>query len=84
MEGDRFSDRKIAGLTRTPSWIWVHTEYGERICQTSFVHELVHVSLWAVHGTGDPDHLGNKYQGWTIDHTAFIQEMNETLCVLGL
>lgn len=84
MEGIRFNDRKIVGLTRTPSWVWVYTEYDERICQTSLVHELVHVSLWAVHGSGDPDHLGKKYKGWTIDHTAFIQEMNETLCILGI
>ena len=84
MEGVRFNDRKIVGLTRTPSWVWVYTEYDERICQTSLVHELVHVSLWAVHGSGDPDHLGKKYKGWTIDHTAFIQEMNETLCILGI
>jgi len=84
MNGKRFSDKNISGLTRTPRWIWVHTEYDERICQTSFIHELIHVSLWAVNGTGDPDHLGKKYKGWTIDHTAFIQEMNETLCILGL
>ena len=84
MHGNQFSDRKIVGLTRTPSWVWVYTEYDERICQTSLVHELVHVALWAVHGSGDPDHLGDKYKGWTIDHTAFIQEMNEVLCILGI
>lgn len=85
INGKKFSkDTRISGLTRTPTWVWVHTEYGERICQTSLVHELVHVALWATHGTGDPDHLGNKYQAWTIDHSAFIQEMNEPLCILGL
>jgi hypothetical protein len=84
MHGYRFLDHKIVGLTRTPSWVWVYTEYDERICQTSLVHELVHVALWAIHGSGDPDHLGRLHKGWTIDHTAFIQEMNETLCILGI
>lgn len=75
----------LSGLTLTPGWIWVKTIPGERLCQTSFVHELVHVAIWNLKGTnGDPDHLGPKYRGWNIKHNIIIQETNALLCELGI
>ena len=85
MEGKKIKKVRISGLARTPSWIWVHISPGDRICSTSFAHELVHIAIWALKSTdGDPDHLGHKYSGWTLDHNMLIQEVNATLCGLGL
>ena len=73
------------GITLTKSMVWAKpSEYGP-ICETSFIHELVHVAIWSIKGTdGDPDHLGDKYLGWTVDHSALIQRVNDQLCALGI
>ena len=85
MNGNSFEDIRISGLTRTPTWIWMHVDTNDKICNTSFAHELVHVAIWALKGTdADPDHLGKKYSGWTLAHNLLIQEVNTTLCGLGL
>ena len=85
VDGVRYVDAPISGLTRTPSWIWVKTSPGQKICNTSFVHELVHVAIWAENGThGDADHEGHKWWGWTPEHTRFIKRINRTLCAVGL
>ena len=75
----------VSGLALSPGWIWVKTMHGERLCNTSFVHELVHIGIWAVKGSdGDPDHLGNKYSGWTDHHMLVMQETESRLCELGI
>ena len=75
----------VSGLALAPGWIWVRIRPGERLCQTSFVHELVHVAIWALKGSdGDPDHLGDKYSGWKMDHNILIQDTNQTLCDWGI
>ena len=76
---------RASGLTLTPHWVWVRVEPNERLCETSLVHELVHAAIWALKGTdADPDHEGKKYTGWTVDHSMLIQEVNDSLCVLGI
>jgi len=59
---------------------WSGTMPG-RLYDTSLVHELVHVAIYAkTNGEhGDPDHEGTKYQGWTKEHTKFIKETNSVL-----
>ena len=75
----------LAGLTTSPGYIWVKTMRGERLCYTSFVHELVHVAIWAIKGTdGDPDHMGHQYSGWGHKHMIVMQETNRRLWELGI
>ena len=61
-------------------FVWSGTMPG-RLYDTSLVHELVHVAIYAkTNGEhGDPDHEGTKYQGWTKEHTKFIKETNSVL-----
>ncbi len=74
-----------SGVTLTKSMVWVKPAFEGPICETSFIHELVHVAIWSIKGTdGDPDHLGKKYSGWTVDHSALIQRVNDRLCALGI
>lgn len=76
---------KASGITLTKGMVWVKPSAYGPICETSFVHELVHVAIWSIKGTdGDPDHLGKKYLGWTVDHSALIQRVNDQLCALGI
>ena len=85
VDGEFIKNATVSGLARTPSWIWVHATRNDRICETSLVHELVHISIWALKkDDGDPDHLGHEYSGWSMDHNILIQEVNATLCELGL
>ena len=75
----------IEGMTTSRNSIWVHTSPGNlRICDTSLVHELVHASLWAKQGHGDPDHLGSKFSGWRSEHFILIDTVNRYLCILGI
>jgi len=85
MDGKRFEDGHLVGETMAPNMIWVHAGNKPRICDTSFVHELIHASIWAQgFDRGDPDHLGEKYHGWTHEHNILLQEVNQRLCVLGI
>ena len=83
--GRRIKDATVSGTALTPGVIWVKSSEFAPICETSLVHELVHIAIWNIKGTdGDPDHLGKKYSGWTVDHSALIQRVNDQLCVLGI
>lgn len=85
MNGALVTDARLKGQVLTEQMIWVYVPGNERLCNTSLVHELVHVSLWAQgFKMGDPDHLGRDYRGWTQAHNMLIQEVNQTLCVLGI
>jgi hypothetical protein len=85
LDGFPVTDVRVTGITLSRSIIWVHVEENDKICNTSFAHELVHAAIWALKQTdGDPDHLGNNYSGWTLDHNILIQEVNATLCGLGI
>ena len=85
MSGSPVYGASFGGTTLTPTLIWVKPKYGQPICETSLVHELVHVAIGNEKGTaGDPDHLGKKFSGWTIDHSALVQKVNDQLCSLGI
>jgi len=83
--GEYLSSASYSGLTLTSSFVWVKPRHDEIICESSLIHELVHISIWAIKKTdGDPDHMGSKYTGWSVDHTALIQNVNDSLCGLGI
>ncbi len=85
MDGNLVTDGVLIGETMAPNMIWVHAGNHIRICDTSFVHELIHVSVWSLgFERGDPDHLGDEYAGWTHEHNRLVQDVNEKLCVLGI
>jgi hypothetical protein len=85
IDGAYHEGLRVSGLTLAPGWIWVKIRPGGRLCQTSFIHELVHVAIWASKGTdGDPDHLGDKYSGWKMEHNLLIQDTNKILCDWGI
>lgn len=73
----------INGLTAEGGkyiFVWSGTMPG-RLYDTSLVHELVHVAIYAMNDGehGDPDHEGSEYPGWTKEHTEFIKETNSIL-----
>ena len=73
------------GLALSSSYVWVKPNSNEIVCESSLVHELVHIAIWTLKGTdGDPDHMGKKYSGWSVDHSALIQRVNQDLCTLGI
>ena len=83
--GERHQGAAFGGLVLSPSYTWARPRQNEIICESALVHELVHISIWAVKGTdGDPDHMGSKYSGWTVNHSALIQKVNNALCELGI
>ena len=85
VDGTYGTNLSLSGLTLSPGWIWVKAFPDDRLCQSSFVHELAHVGIWSLKGTdGDPDHLGRKHGGWEITHSLIIQETNEILCKWGI
>ena len=85
IHGNKFINSPVVGLARTPGWIWVQTEGTDKICETAFIHELVHIAIWSLKGSdGDADHEGPKYYGWTPSHTILIRETNAALCGLGI
>ena len=85
-DGVLVHNAEVVGVTSSKDYIWVSIrDSGNRICNTSFVHELVHASIWAIKGIdGDPDHLGAIYSGWTSAHSELIHTVNKKLCMLGL
>lgn len=79
----------INGLTGNKGkyvFVWIGKGPHPRLHKTSFVHELIHVAIYAGNfgEHGDPDHLGTKYKGWTQMHTKFIQDTNEVLQSMDL
>lgn len=78
----------INGLTAENGkyiFVWSGTMPG-RLYDTSLVHELVHVAIYAMNSGehGDPDHEGEKYSGWTEEHTEFIKSTNNILSGMDL
>jgi len=83
--GQYVENASVVGLALTPSLVWVKIRDEKLICKTSLVHELVHIAIWAKKKTdADPDHLGLKYLGWNVDHSALIQKVNNQLCQLEI
>jgi len=85
MDGDfRPGQTVVNGLTGNRGkyiFVWIGEGSHPKLHKTSFVHELVHVAIYAANfgEHGDPDHLGEKYKGWTHMHTKFIHDTNEVL-----
>ena len=85
LNGIRLRWGRLRGLTLSPGWIWVYDEIGTNLCESSLVHELVHVAIWTIKGTdADPDHEGFLYKGWTPRHSEFIDSVNSLLCRLEI
>jgi len=83
--GSYVKNANVTGLAYTPGMAWVKTSEGERVCNTSFSHELVHMIIWNIMETdGDPDHEGKKYLGWSHKHSMLIDKVNQRLCTLGI
>jgi hypothetical protein len=85
-DGRRIKRGYINGATLAPGYIWVRVRGDGSVSSSSLIHEMVHVSLWAIDPweRGDADHEGNKYSGWTRKHTEFIKKVNYALKEIGL
>jgi hypothetical protein len=79
LKGKKIKNPSIIGLTQSNTIIWVWQGYFHKISETSLMHELVHVVLRVKNGHGDRDHEGDKYSGWTVEHSALIYEAKEML-----
>lgn len=85
MDGSYNRNIRAIGIAHTKGTIWIKKDANDKICKSSLIHELVHISIWVLKGTdGDPDHLGDKYAGWTVDHSALIETVKDELCRLGV
>jgi len=85
IKGEPYEDRKIIGLVKSNSIIWVWEGYNHRMAESALIHELVHLAIRAKYGThGDPDHEGPKYRGWTPAHSAMIVETKQMLRAFNL
>ena len=88
IDGTKVRDGNAIGIAYGKEHIWVHTRQGDKkelkIYNTSLIHELVHASLGAIYGSLDADHEGDKYRGWTAEHSLLIQRVNETLKMLDI
>jgi hypothetical protein len=72
VEGNLIKEATVVGLARSGNYIWAWKGYNNKISETSLIHELVHQALRATNGTGDSDHEGRRYKGWTWKHTSMI------------
>jgi len=81
VDGEYVPEGKAVGLAFGKGLIQIYVEEGATLDETSFVHELIHISINAATGQnhGDPDHEGELYKGWTSRHTQLIHEVNEAL-----
>ena len=83
VDGTYVENGFATGLALSPSYIWVYFDESKSISQGSLVHELVHISLWALNDHPDSDHEGSVHPGWSDDHTRFIVKLNKHLFSLG-
>jgi len=79
----------INGLTSNRGkyiFVWIGKGSHPKLHKTSFIHELVHVAIYAANfgEHGDPDHEGQKFEGWSTMHTKFIHDTNEVLKSMDL
>ena len=76
--GKKVENVRIVGLAKPGNYIWLWTGYG-KISETSLIHELVHQALRATTGIGDADHEGDKFPGWTWEHSSMIVKSKKML-----
>jgi hypothetical protein len=69
------STRKATG--DNPDWqtIRLADMQSDKLEDTAFFHELIHLALRAVVGVPDHDHEGPEYPGWTHEHTKLVQRL---------
>ena len=79
LDGNAVNKATVKGLVESSTIIWVWKGFYNKMSETSLMHELVHISLKATTGTGDPDHEGDVYPGWTPAHSRMIIEANDML-----
>ena len=89
IDGKKLEKPWIIGLCLTSGWIWVYASkepMHRTIGNTSFIHELVHASLWVSppYYKPDQDHEGINYSGWTRKHSSFVVDTNFKLINAGL
>jgi len=89
IDGKFLKNPSVIGLALSPGWIWVHASKEpmyKTMANTSFVHELVHISLWSMkpHYKPDLDHEGTAYAGWTKKHSSLVIDVNWKLMNRGL
>lgn len=84
LNGDKINSSPALGLVLTLGMIWINVNNKSRICETSLIHELVHLALISQGYRGDADHEGNIHPGWYTKHTIFINTLNTLLCEFGL
>ena len=78
LHGQKVENVNVIGLARPGNYMWLWTGYG-KISETSLIHELVHQSLRATTGIGDADHEGDKFPGWTWEHSSMIVKSKKML-----
>jgi len=86
MDGTFIEQGTAIGLTLDKDYVVVYLGPGEKVPDTSLIHELVHASIRVLSpdNRGDPDHEGGIYPGWTENHTRLIKEANEILKLMDL
>jgi hypothetical protein len=89
IDGKHLKNPPVVGLALSPGWIWNYTSkepMHNTMANTSFIHELVHISLWSLKPIYKPDvdHEGTKYAGWTKKHSNFVGNINLKLMEAGL
>jgi len=77
--GDKVENARVLGLVLSPGIIWINTDNKLNVCETSLVHELIHIGLISQSYRGDPDHEGPIYPGWSAKHTALMYSINSIL-----
>lgn len=66
----------LRGLTWSPRGVWIYVDANRAdVSSNALVHELVHVVMWQLYGTPDPDHEGPYPDLWHAEHTAWIDSV---------
>ena len=80
LEGEFYEVADVHGLFDILSEdVWLYASIDMSISSTALIHELVHVALFAAFMDADADHEGDKYPGWSKEHTALIHRLNKYL-----
>ena len=76
LDGTFYEEAEVHGLFQnSPEHIWVYAPIDTVISDTALIHELIHLALFVSFGDPDPDHEGDKYSGWTVNHTQLIDKV---------
>mgnify|MGYP001577520469 CR=1 FL=1 len=70
------------GFTQSRTLIEINTPESLMIGDSTFFHEMTHVTLWYLSNEPDPDHEEEKYSGWTKKHNEMIQNLQQEMRVI--